>query len=83
MGRCEKWPGLLVYGPRPVAGGEGCFEASTISWSCASPTKIIAGLSSTTKGRSSFNRAKVQMLGYPMIAVVCFCVFELVTTLRA
>jgi hypothetical protein len=31
MGKCEKWPGLLVYGPRPVAGGEGCFEASTIS----------------------------------------------------
>src|SRR2546429_2079862 len=49
MGRWVELPGLteLGNGPRPRAGGEGCFEASIVSWSCASPTRIRPGLSST------------------------------------
>jgi hypothetical protein len=49
----------LENGPRPPAGGEGCFEASIVSWSCASPTRITPGMRSTAKGTSSFNRPKI------------------------
>jgi hypothetical protein len=61
MGRKVEWPGLFERenGPRPRAGGDGCLEASIVSWPCASPTRITPGMSSRTKGTGNFNRSKV------------------------
>jgi len=58
IGRSAEWPGLGEpgNGPRPLAGGDGCLEASIINWSCASPTRIKPGLSNTVKANSNFNR---------------------------
>jgi hypothetical protein len=57
MGRPVEWPGVTEPGdgPRPLGGGEGRFEASIVSCSCARPTRITPGLSSTTKSTNSFN----------------------------
>ena len=60
-GKPAEWPGVIEpgNGPCPLVGGEGCFDASIASSSCANPTSSTAGLSSTTKATSDFNRSKV------------------------